>query len=464
MEASLEAFKRRFGGRIVLPAEAGYEKATKLDISLESARPAMVVWPRNPEEVAEALRYAQEAGLPISVRSGGHAASGQALVDKGMTIHVGDMKGLSINRERGTVRAQAGCLFSDIDKFTHAELGSKAAVLGFADTVGSGYALYGGFGSMSRKHGLCIDNLVSVELVTADGRILNVSETENPDLWWAVRGGGATLGIVTAFEHRLFDVSTFYGGSIILPENRFHEYNRFIHQLRHDNDLVSINYLMRTPQGPVVFIFLAHWGSQSRAEKEALFAPIQKMAPMQYTVGQYDYFQFQGIFAPIWHSLPSPRRAYWTSGSLKGLENEAGFNSFLDAYFEVWKSVPPSVVMAVMNIELYGGAIRNVPRQATAYWPRETEMLFGLMPTWLDPAIDAEVVAFTRKAKAHLSSHPLAMPEGYLNFSMHEEAEVYYGGNLERLSAIKAQIDPKNIFHRCVDVRSKQGKKAVSGA
>jgi hypothetical protein len=452
MEASLAAFKQRFSGQVVQPSDAGFSEATALNVSLEAPVPALVVRPKSTADVVEALRFAREAGLPISVRSGGHAASAHSMVQGGMTIHLGDMKGMSLDRERGTVHAQTGCLLGDIDGFTSREAGAKAAVLGLANTVGSGYALYGGFGLQSRRHGLCIDNILSMELVTADGRVLTLSEKENPELFWAARGAGPTLGLVTSIEHRLHDVSTFYGGTVVLPEHRFKEYNQFIYNNRKDEDLASLSYLLRTPEGPIVFNFVCHWGKQSREEKEAFFAPVRAMGPMQSTLGQVDYFQMQGIFGPIWHSLPSPRRSFWTSGGLKNIDDAQSFDSFLDAYFEVWKNLPPEAALAVMNVELYGGAINRVSKEATAYWTRGTEVLFGMMPTWMDPAADEKVVAYTHEAKAHLSRHPLANPAGYINFSMHEDAQLYLGDNLARVAAAKAQVDPAGMFHRCLDL------------
>lgn len=452
MEASLAAFKQRFSGQVVRPSEAGFAEATSLNVRLESPVPALVVRPKSTADIVEALRFARETGLPISIRSGGHAASAHSMVQGGVTIHLGDMKAMSVDRARGTVRAQTGCLLGDIDGFTAKELGSKAAVLGLANSVGSGYALYGGFGLQSRRHGLCIDNIVSMELVTADGRVLTLSEKENPELFWAARGAGPTLGLVTSIEHRVHDVSTFYGGTVVLPEHLFKEYNQFIYRNRGDEDLGSLSYLLRTPEGPIVFNFVCHWGKQSREEKEAFFAPVRAMGPLQSTLGQVDYFQMQNIFGPIWASLPSPRRSFWTSGGLKNIDNAQAFDSFLDEYFDVWKNLPPEAALAVMNVELYGGAINRVSKEATAYWTRGTEVLYGMMPTWMDPAADEKLLAYTHAAKARLSRHPLASNAGYINFSMHDDAQQFFGGNLARVAAAKKQVDPTGMFHRCIDV------------
>lgn len=461
MQASLVAFKQRFGGRLLQSSDAGYGEAVALNVSLESLRPAVVAFPRTAADVVEALRFAREAGLAVSVRSSGHAASAHSMVDGGMTIHLGDMKAMSIDRERGTVLAQTGCLFADIDGFTARETGSKkAAVLGLANSVGSGYALYGGFGLQSRRHGLCVDNIASLELVTADGRILTLSEQENPELFWAARGAGPTLGVVTAIEHRLHDVSSFYGGTMVLAEDRFKDFNRFIYENRNDTNLGCLSYLLRTPDGPIVFNFVSYWGEQSTAEKEKFFAPAMAMGPFESCVGKVDYFQMQGIFGPMWASLPSPRRSYWTSGGLRGITSHTEFDSFLDVYFDVWKNLPPEAMLSVMNLELYGGAINQVAPDATAYGTRGTEFLFGMMPTWMDPAHDASVVGYTHDAKARLCSHPRAKTAGYINFSMHDDAELYFGGNLGRVQAAKNAVDPTGMFRRCIDVTKRASRPA----
>lgn len=453
MSASLAALKGHFSGRVVEPTHDEYAKAIALNVSMESPRPALVVYPRSTSDVVAAIRHARDAGLPVSVRSGGHAASAHSMVEGGMTIHLGDMKGVTVNRDARTVTAEAGCLFSDIEAVTSRETNNLAPVLGLANSVGAGYALYGGFGLQSRLHGLCVDNIVSLELVTADGHVLTASEKENPELFWAARGAGPALGVVTRIEHKMHDVSSFYGGTLVMREDQFKDYNRFIYDNRGDEDLACLSYLLRTPDGPITFNFVAYWGDKSKADKEKLFAPVMAMNPMQSTVGTLDYFQMQGVFGPMWASLPSPRRSFWTSGGLRGLQSKEEFDAFLDVYFDVWKNLPPAAMLAVMNLELYGGAVNRVAPDATAYGTRGTEFLFGMMPTWLEDTHDAEIVAYTHASKDRLCAHPKAKRAGYINFSMHEDAALYLGGNLARVQAVKNKIDPTGFFGRCIDVR-----------
>jgi FAD/FMN-containing dehydrogenase len=418
-------------------------------------RPAAVVRAVGAADVRHAVRFAGERGLVLSIRGGGHNIAGNAVCDGGLMIDLSPMKSVRIDPAARTARVEPGVTLGELDR--EAQAFGLATPLGINSTTGvAGLTLGGGFGWLSRSHGLTIDNLLAVDVVTADGDLLHASDVEHPDLFWALRGGGGNFGVVTSFEFRLHPVGPeLLCGLIIHPLSRGREVlSRYRDALARAPDELSCWVVMRkAPPLPflpeevhgqeVVVLALCHAGSIDEGRKA--IAPLQRLGePFAEAIGPTPYAAWQTSFDPL---LAPGARNYWKSHDLRSLDDAA------IAVLLEYAGRLPSPECEVFIGQL-GGAINRVPPEATAYPHRDVEFVVNVHARWRSASDDARCIRWARELFDAMAPH--ATGGVYVNFMPEDEGQRVqgaYGGNYPRLTQIKAKYDPGNVFRMNQNIR-----------
>jgi len=427
-------------GDVVEPADGDYDAARRLWNAMIDGRPSVIARCSGTADVVRAIAFAREHDLPIAVRGGGHGVAGRATVDDGLVIDLSPMRGIRVDREARTARAQAGVTWGELDRETQhfglATTGGAVSTTGIA-----GLTLAGGFGWLMRKHGMVVDNLVSVDLVTADGACLTVSEDEHPDLFWGIRGAGANFGVVTSFEYRLHPVGpTLLGGMVVHPLETAAAALRFYRDFAATapDEIASYAGLLTTPDGmKVVALVAAYIGPVDDGERA--LQPLRAFGPpVADLIAPTPYVTLQTTFDA---SFPAGRRSYEKSTFVTELGDAA-----IDALVEEARRVPS--MASIIIVEHHGGAIRRVAEDATAFRPRAPEYNVTFPAVWDDPAADAENIAWSLQGVRALA--PVSTGTYYANYQAEldreERVEAAWGANYERLRALKADYDPANVF------------------
>jgi FAD/FMN-containing dehydrogenase len=450
-DATVEQLRFNFRGELIRPGDADYEHARLVSNGMFDRRPAMIMRCTGTADVVAAVTFTREKNLPLAVRGGGHAVAGYGTCDDGIVIDLSRMRGVRVDPAAATVRAQGGATWGDVDRET--QVFGLATPGGVVSTTGiAGLTLGGGFGILSLKHGLSCDNLISADVVTADGRVLVASENENEDLFWGLRGGGGNFGIVTSFEYRLHPVREMHVALILHDPANALDLLRFYRDqvMSAPADLALMAVFMTVPQEPPMPIFppeilgkkvvgfLAAWpGAAEEAEKA--FQPLRTFGepafelvlPLPYTMLQ----QIQDEDSPF------GTRWYWKSAYMKELPNEVLETLAARA------PTAPSPRASVLIIRL-GGAIADVPDDATAFPLRDAGFIVQMDSTWEDAAGDEESISWTRGL--HEAVAPHAMERTYVNFigdeGSNRVASAYGPEKYARLVALKQKYDPENLF------------------
>jgi FAD/FMN-containing dehydrogenase len=446
----LEALAANLGGALIRPGEAEYESACEIWNGMIDRRPALIVRPANAEDVAASVTFARGHDLPLAVRGGGHGVAGHALCDGGLMIDLRAMNGVEVDPDRRTARVAGGCTLGDADRET--QRFGLATPLGVVTATGvAGLTLSGGMGWLRRKHGLSCDNLISAQVVTADGSILTASETENDDLFWAIRGGGGNFGVVTEFDYQLHPVGPEVAFCfVIYPEQNAREVllgcDRYLAEA--PEDVAPIGVLGHVPEAdeipadahgePMVALLALHPGDPSEGER--VLRPLREIAePIADLGGTMPYTEAQSALD---EDYPDGWRYYWKSVNVPELSDE------LIERLVAHNAVAPSAHSTV-DVWYQGGAMARVGEQETAFGNRSARYLVNPEANWEESGEDDANVAWVRDAVADLRS----FSEGgiYLNFpGFLEEGEQLvregYGANYERLAEIKARYDPENLF------------------
>ncbi|MDQ1520208.1 MAG: hypothetical protein QOI55_1281 [Actinomycetota bacterium] len=448
LTGNLDSLRVDFRGPLVTSADPDYDAARRVWNAMIDKRPAVVARCTGVADVVAAVDYAGERGLPTAVRGGGHSAAGKGTCDDGIVIDLSPMKGIRVDTEARRVRAQGGVTWGEFDRETQAV--GLAAPGGVISTTGiAGLTLGGGFGWLTRQYGLSCDNLLSVDLVTADGERLVCSDRENADLFWALRGGGGNFGVATSFEYELHPVGPLVlGGLIGWPLAQASEVLAFHReQTRKVPDALGISAAFVTapplpfvPESlyfqPAVAVILC-WSGDLDEGREViqpwldLEPPIQMVDAMPYTVMQ----TIQDDLAP------PGRQSYWKSGYLAELTDDA-----IAAAVDVAAQVPSP--FSLSEIVLWGGAVGRVGADETAFGQRDGRFLFNTVSMWEDPAANTENIAWARAF--HDAMQPYATEGVYVNFLSEEGdarvVEAYGAEKYARLAKLKAQYDPDNLF------------------
>ena len=445
----LEGLKKSLRGQLCLPGDPGYDEARTIWNAMIDRKPAVIVRAAEASDVAHAVTLARKHRLLLAVRGGGHNIAGNAVFDGGLMIDLSPMKKVTIDPKARTACVEPGVTLGEFDK--EAQAHGLATPTGINSTTGvAGLTLGGGFGWLSRKYGLTVDNLISVDIVTSDGKLVNASATENPDLFWAVRGGGANFGVVTAFEYRLHPVGPeVISGLIVHPfadaKKVLQEYRKFVASA--PDEVTAWVVMRQAPPLPflppewhgkeVVVIAACAIGDKAAAEKA--LAPLRAIGkPIADVIGPAPFAGWQSAFDPL---LTPGARNYWKSHDFKKLED-----GFLDVLIEAVKTLPgPECEIFIASL---GGAINRVKPDATAYPHRDVEYVMNVHGRWRDRAEDERVIGWARKA--FTAAAPFSTGGVYVNFMPEDEgqrvAKGAYGANYERLAKLKAKYDPANLF------------------
>ena len=439
---------RRSIGEVITPDDPAYDEGRRLWNAIHDRRPAVIARPRAAGEVATAVRFAREHGLEIQVRSGGHSALGLRGVDGGLVVDMSSMRGVTVDPEARTARANGGALLGELDVAAQAHgLVCPTGVVGHTGVAG--LTLGGGVGRLQRNFGLTIDNLTAVELVTADGRQVRATEREEPELFWGLRGAGWNFGIATAFEFRLHSFGPdLHRGVLTFPATQVQElWGRFRDYARTAPETVSCifgldragpdaGYAEDMVGKPIVFFAWNHSGAAADVERDT--AGLRDgPAPLTTTIGSAPYLEVQTAhdLALGWGS-----RSYIKSHNADGIRPQA-----LDDL--VGLLAEPGV--ATFSITALGGAIARVPEDAAAYSGRAAAFDLSADSSWADPSDDRANIGWCRRAMAIVEpDYTLgAYPNGNSDASAEESRRLYGDAKLARLAALKRTWDPDNLFH-----------------
>jgi FAD/FMN-containing dehydrogenase len=438
-DAAVDAFTARLRGELLRPSAPGYDAARKVWNGMIDKRPALIARCAGVADVIAAVNFARTHNLLVSVRGGGHNITGNAVCDGGLMIDLSRMKSVRVDPLQRTARAEAGLTWGEYNHETQAF--GLASTGGVVSTTGiAGLTLGGGLGWLMGKHGLSCDNLLSADMVTADGRLLTASAQEHPDLFWGLRGGGGNFGVVTSFEYRLHAVGPVLAGMVLHPMAKARDVLRFYREYARSapDALTAFAALMTSPEGaPVVAIVVGYIGPL--AEGERLVAPVRKFgSPMVDTIGPMSYVQLNTMFDAAFPYGGLQR--YWKSSFLKHLGDDV-----LEILIERAATMPSPMSM-VGFFHVHGVASRVHPDE-TAFGLRDDQWDYDIISQWQDPGESERHIRWTRAFWTAVE--PFATGEVYVNHLDAEEGtriRAAYGKNYERLVALKNKYDPTNLF------------------
>jgi FAD/FMN-containing dehydrogenase len=436
-----------FAGPLVGPGDADYDTVRRLHNGFVDKRPALIARCRGVADVAAAVTFARERGYPVAVRGGGHNVSGRASIEGGMVIDLSLMKGIVVDPRARTVQAQGGVTWGEFNRET--QVYGLATTGGAVSTTGiAGLTLGGGIGWLMGTYGLAADNVRSVQLVTADGRVVTSSAEEHPDLFWALRGGGGNFGIAASFEYQLHPVGPMvHGGAVFHPFSAAEDVLRFYREITSDapDELTMFAGFVHAPDGSgqKLVALVAGWcGAADQAERA--LQPLKSFgSPVLDLIGPIPYTQLNTLFDP---SLPQGTRYYWKSSLAPALSDDM-IRLMVDTYAEV--TSPLSALM----LEHFHGAMARVPVEATAFPHRQVCYNLLLLTQWTDSVEDQRHMRWTRERYAAFEAFTSAR---YANYLDHDDtgdaAAAAYGPNYPRLRAIKAAYDPDNFFRQNLNI------------
>lgn len=451
-ETVVADFEATLRGSLLRPDTPAYDEARTVRNGLIDRRPALIARCAGTADVIAAVTFAREQGLKLSVRGGGHNVAGSAVNDGGLVIDLSGMRGVRVDPATRTVRVQGGATWGDVDPETQVfGLATPGGVI--SSTGVGGLTLHGGWGWLRRKYGYCVDNLLSVDLVTADGTLLVASAEENPDLYWAVRGAGSNFGVVTSFEFQLHPVgpAVAMAATVYALEDAQHvlaSWRPFVESAPDEISSSALFWSVPPAEAfppelhgrPVIIIAAAYAGDA--AEGERVLQPLRDLAePLLDLSGTMPYTVLQSAFDAF---FPKGWLYYWKSLYLDGLDQDA-IASIADY---ATNRPSPMSLMAIWHVG--GGAANRVSPGATAFGKRDAPYLLSFDTTWTDPVDTERNIAWTRAAWSDMQR--FGSGGLYLNFAgFGEEKEALvrsgYGANYDRLARLKARYDPTNLFH-----------------
>jgi FAD/FMN-containing dehydrogenase len=451
----LEPLRAALQGPVVDPSSPGYDEARRLYNAMVDSRPALIVRCRDAADVIAALDFARREGIAFAVRGGGHNAAGLSTVTDGLVIDLSPMRGVRIDPDERLATVEGGALLGDLDHASHAF--GLATPAGIMSTTGvGGLTLGGGHGYLTRRHGLTIDNLVSADVVLADGSFVTASEDSNADLFWALRGGGGNFGVVTSFTFRLHPVSTVVGGPTLWPLEAADDVMRWYREFQPaaPDDVYGFFATLTVPPGPpfpqelhlrkMCAVVWCCTGPAQEAEQMLRLAVEEPARPALHGAQEMPYPALQQAFDD---EIPAGLQWYWRGDFVSELPDEA-----IARHIEYAEAMPTP--LSAMHMYPIDGAAHRVGAGDTAFSYRDANwsmVIGGIDP---DPANAEAITSWTIDYWKAL--HPYSMGGGYVNFLMDEGQErlrATYRGNYDRLARIKAQYDPENRFRRNQNIR-----------
>jgi len=450
-----EVLQGSLRGNVLLPQDADYEQARKIWNAMIDKRPAMIVRCAGAADVRTAVDFARERGLPLAVRGGGHNIAGSALVNDGLVIDLSGMRSVQVAPHKGRAWVEGGALLRDVDHETQAY--GLATPLGINSTTGvGGLTLGGGFGWLTRKYGLAVDNLMAADIVTASGERLHIDRDHHADLFWAIRGGGGNFGVVTTFEFALHPVGPMVSaGLIVFPfaeaRSLLRSYRDYVEAL--DENISVWAVLRGAPPLPFLpesvhgtgIVALAFFSPQPPEQVQDALATVRGFgSPIGEHVGAVPYAAWQQAFDPL---LVPPARNYWKSHN---------FNTLSDAAIDVvvdYAGRLPSTQSEIF-LGLIGGAANTHLPEETAYPHRKALYAMNVHTRWSEASEDAACLSWAREFFKMAAPH--AAGGVYINFLNEDEVDRIaeaYGPNYDRLRQIKAVYDPDNLFRTNQNIR-----------
>jgi FAD binding domain/Berberine and berberine like len=448
-EVAVEKLSARLRGDVITRSDQRYEEARKLYNGMIDKRPLLIARCVDVADVMAAVNFGRDEGLLIAIRGGGHNGPGLGSCDDGLVIDLSLMKSVHVDPSSRRVRVGPGCTSGDVDHATHAF--GLAVPFGIVSTTGvAGLTLGGGTGYLTRKYGLTIDSLLEADVVLADGRFVTASKTENPDLFWALCGGGGNFGVVTSFLFQAYPVRTVYAGPIFWEAT----YAKAVMRAYRD-------FLLDAPEELGAFVGLKtvpsmdpfpkdYWGRHAcaviscyngeAAEGEKLMARLLKSVPSPIFnwMGEMPFPAMQGLFDPF---FPKGLQWYWKGDFVKSLPDDA-----IDTHIAQAAKAPTE--LSLMHLYPIDGAVRRLPKDATAWSARDATWSMVIAGIASDPKQAEALKAWGRAYWKAI--HPFNLEGAYVNFMMDDEAEgrvqATYGDNYIRLASVKAKYDPENLF------------------
>ena len=441
-------------GELITPGDSGYDEARKLYNGMIDRHPALIARCATPADVAAVIGFAKAHASLLAVRGGGHNGGGLGSCDDGIVIDLSPMRQIDVDADNKTVRVGGGCTWGEVDRATH-EVG-MATPCGIIGTTGvGGLTLGGGIGHIARKHGLSIDSLLEAEMVLADGSIVRANADENPDLFWAIRGGGGNFGVVTSFLFRMHPVNMVQAGPTFWPLEEsadvLRAYASFIHSApRELNGFFAFATVPPVPAFPeelhgrkVCGVVWCHTGTADEAA-QAMAPMLAVGTPLLHGVGEMPYPALQGFFDPLY---PTGLQWYWRADFVREMPEEA-----IAQHVEFGERMPAG--HSTMHLYPIDGAVHDVGSSDTAFSYRDVlfaEVIVGVDP---DPANAEAITQWT--VDYWDATHSFSAGGAYVNFMMDEGQErvkATYGANYDRLTRIKAKYDPDNLFRVNQNIR-----------
>jgi FAD/FMN-containing dehydrogenase len=445
---TITELREQVRGPVVEPDGDGYDELRRVHNGMHDRRPALIVRATSTADVVAVVNYARETGVDLAVRGGGHSAPGFGTSDGGVVLDLGLINNVHVDPTKKTARAGGGATWGDFNHATHAF--GLATTGGIISTTGiGGLTLGGGIGYLTRGCGLSCDNLVSAEVVTADGRILTASEYDNEDLFWALRGGGGNFGVVTSLELSLHDVDTIYGGPMLFEVADapavMRAFDDYIQQAPEQLGAFfgwqlapPLPFIPEDRHGDIFCAVVSCWSGRPEQGEQAI-KPFRDVAEVKAElVGQMPYPAINAAFDGL---FPKGIRQYWKADYVRDLPDEA-----ITAHVEHGARTP--TVASTMHLYPINGAAGRVGADETAFGNREARYVMNIAAFWPDPADDEADTRWVRDYYAAL--HPYSGNDGgYVNFMSTDDANRVpdnYGRNYERLRAVKTAYDPGNLF------------------
>ncbi len=451
---ALAAFTAAFRGKVLQFGDAGYDEARAVYNAMHDRRPALIAQPVDTADVAAAVNFARDQGLLLSIKGGSHNVNGFGTNDGGLVIDLSQMRSVFVDPKAKTAVIGGGATWGDVDHATHVY--GLATPGGILSTTGvAGLTLGGGFGHLTRRYGLCCDNLLSAEVVTADGRIVIASADENQDLFWAIRGGGGNFGVATRLSFKLYPVSTVYGGPIFYPAEASAQVLTFFREFIASAPREISAFFGYHEAPPAPFVPEPLWGHKACAivvcytgpleDAEAAIRPIREAGPVALDLcGPIPYPALNSMFDAL---LPHGLNHYWKADFVRELS---------DAAIEVHAAHGPRVpnFFSLMHLYPLDGAVQDVPKDDTAFTYRDVNFTHIIAGIDSDPTNMPDHTAWVREYWAAL--HPLSAGGAYINFLMDEgqdRIQATYLDNYPKLVAAKNRWDPSNLFRMNQNIR-----------
>jgi FAD/FMN-containing dehydrogenase len=448
------SFRAAFAGTVITPEDERYDAARAVWNGTVEARPALIAQCHAAEDIVAAVNLVRNAGCPLSVRAGGHSVAGFSVCDDGVVIDLSLMRGVTVDADACTATVEPGATWAHFDRATGAH--GLASTGGLISTTGvAGLTLGGGIGWLQRKYGLSCDNLIAADVVTAAGEVVQASGTQHPELLWGLRGGGGNFGVVTKFVFTLHPVSTVLGGLMLFPIDQGKTVLTAFRDWAADlpDEASMLAAIITAPPEPFVpaeltgqkvVAILGCWCGDMDAGTAAL-EPMRQLVPSADVFGPMPYTALQGMLdGGALHGL----RNYFRGGYIADLDDEV-----IDVALDHGARMPSP--MSQIHFHQMGGAVGRVAPDATAFSGRAAGYTYNLISTWTEPGEDAHHIAANRELAAALA--PLSASGAYVNFITDaggDRVRAAYGGTLyDRLSRLKREYDPANLFSRNQNVR-----------